>query len=348
MKVTQSSMPLLDSEGKKIEAHAGGVIKQGNTFYWYGENKQYTTGRNKIWTWGVKCYSSQDLVTWHDEGYIMPPSQDEGSWLHPSRHLDRPHIVYCPSTKKYVCWIKFSGKTEACFGIYVSENLLGGYSTVRENFRPFGLEVGDFDIYVNSAGEGFLYFVNAHNGIAACRLTPDLCNVAGEYKMYYTGLCVPYCREGVAVAELDGKLYMFTSGMTGYIPNPSEVALLSSPLGEIRVLGNPHVGDSTQTSFSSQISRVFKVGNGAIAIADRWIPCLKFKPGQSEKMMRALASCIDGRRYRSNIFEKMSLARYPWNCNRVNTSLSEYVWLPVELNGGIPSIKWTDKFTLEM
>ena len=54
MKVTQSSMPLLDSEGKKIEAHAGGVIKQGNTFYWYGENKQYTTGRNKIWTWGVK------------------------------------------------------------------------------------------------------------------------------------------------------------------------------------------------------------------------------------------------------------------------------------------------------
>ena len=47
----------LDTLGSKISAHGGQIIKQGNKYYWYGED-------NKIsypLTTGISCYSSEDL-----------------------------------------------------------------------------------------------------------------------------------------------------------------------------------------------------------------------------------------------------------------------------------------------
>ena len=37
----------LDTEGKRIQAHGGSVICVEDTFYWYGENKENTTGQDK-------------------------------------------------------------------------------------------------------------------------------------------------------------------------------------------------------------------------------------------------------------------------------------------------------------
>lgn len=52
---------------------------------------------------------------------------------------------------------------------------------------------------------------------------------------------------------------MVTSGTTGYLPNPSEVAVADTWHGPFTVLGNPHKYDKSDTSFHSQISSVFKV-----------------------------------------------------------------------------------------
>ncbi len=95
----------LDTNGKRIQAHGGSVRFENGTYYWYGENKEFTDGKNGVWTWGVRCYSSRDLYNWRDEGLIIPPDlQDKDSPLHPSSMLDRPHILYNARTKKYVCW----------------------------------------------------------------------------------------------------------------------------------------------------------------------------------------------------------------------------------------------------
>ena len=91
----------LDTEGKRIQAHGGSVICVEDTFYWYGENKENTTGQDKTWHWGVRCYSSKDLYNWKDEGIIIPPNlEDETSPLHPTSMMDRPHIVYNKMTQK--------------------------------------------------------------------------------------------------------------------------------------------------------------------------------------------------------------------------------------------------------
>ena len=60
----------LDTEGKRIQAHGGSVIYIDDTYYWYGENKEKTDGKNGIWHWGVRCYSSKDLYNWKDEGLL--------------------------------------------------------------------------------------------------------------------------------------------------------------------------------------------------------------------------------------------------------------------------------------
>ena len=58
----------LDTAGKPIQAHSAGILRVGNTWYWYGEDK--TLGDfNKT---GVSCYSSTDLYHWKHEGVVLP------------------------------------------------------------------------------------------------------------------------------------------------------------------------------------------------------------------------------------------------------------------------------------
>ena len=93
---------MLDTEGKRIQAHGAGMIYENGTYYWYGENKEFTTRKDEIWTWGIRFYSSKDLVNWKDEGLVIQPDiEDKGSSLHPSKHVDRPHILYNKKTQKY-------------------------------------------------------------------------------------------------------------------------------------------------------------------------------------------------------------------------------------------------------
>ncbi|MEJ8744514.1 hypothetical protein WKT07_13945 [Mediterraneibacter sp. HCN-7094] len=137
---------MLDTEGKRIQAHGAGMIYENGTYYWYGENKEFTTGKDEIWTWGIRFYSSKDLVNWKDEGLVIQPDiEDKGSSLHPSKHVDRPHILYNKKTQKYVCWVKLS-EEDGYFLIMTSENLLGPYKMEKDHFHPFDTSVGDFDL----------------------------------------------------------------------------------------------------------------------------------------------------------------------------------------------------------
>lgn len=66
----------LDTNGKRIQAHGGSVMYIDGTYYWYGENKEMTTGETDVWTWGVRCYTSEDLYNWEDKGLIIQPDLD--------------------------------------------------------------------------------------------------------------------------------------------------------------------------------------------------------------------------------------------------------------------------------
>ena len=92
-----------DIEGKRIQAHGGGIIYADGIYYWYGENKEGITGRATgekcpFWHNGVRLYSSFDLYNWKDLGVILVDNKDEFSPFNPKNIMDRPQ--FCIILKK--------------------------------------------------------------------------------------------------------------------------------------------------------------------------------------------------------------------------------------------------------
>ncbi len=342
----KNGQPWLDTEGNPIQAHGGSVFYQDGLYYWYGENKEKTDGKNGIWHWGVRCYSSADLYNWKNEGIIIPPEpEDPSSSLHPSSQMDRPHIIYNRRTKKYVCWLKIMEKDQTqTETVLVADSLLGPYTKVRERLRPLGMSAGDFDLAVAPDGKAYYYFERVHSETICADLTDDYTDVTGFYSTHFPHSHPPYVREATAHFVRNYKHYLITSGTTGYLPNPSEVAVADSWHGPYTVLGDPHPGDSSRTSFHSQVSSVFKVEGKKdlyIAVADRWLP---------EKMdlkYEDYAAVFDA------MFSGKPIPESALDDDRKNgdqgenTSIAEYVWLPFRFDGEMAYLDWLDEWRIE-
>lgn len=339
-----------DTEGKRIQAHGGALFYEDGIYYWYGENKDRTDGTCLIWTWGIRAYKSTDLYNWEDMGLIIRPDlENPKAGLYPEMHVDRPHIVKCDATGKYVCWIKLSDE-EACFLVLEADAFSGPYRVVKEWYRPFGMEVGDFDMVKDSEnGKCYLFMDADHAGIVGMELTADYLDIAAEVSRQYEKLHAPFCREGVALFEREGRKYMPTSGMTGYVPNKSDIAVSDRWDQPFVSIGNPHAGDATNASFNSQISQVFKIPDKEdvyIAIADRWVPDYHVDARRADALERALASRYEPDKYQASPEERREVMESPMLEN-VNTSIADYVWLPLEFDGERVMIKWQDEWKVE-
>ena len=334
----------LDTDGNRIQAHGGSVMCLDGVYYWYGENKEFTDGKNGIWHWGVRCYSSTDLYNWKSEGIIIPPRLEESdSPLHPSAWMDRPHIIFNDQTKKFVCWLKVMGKTGQRSTVLTADHILGPYTIVRENLRPLNMDAGDFDLAVAPDGKAYYYFERVHSETICADLTADYTDVTGYYSTHFPHPHPPYVREATAYFLRKGKHYLITSGTTGYLPNPSELAIADSWHGPFRVLGDPHPSDPSRTSFHSQVSSVFKVAGKKdlyIAVADRWVPDHMEYP--YEEYAKAFAQHFDPD-FRGT---PRPLEDFGHDMKR-DTSIADYVWLPFRFDGKMGYLDWKDCWRLE-
>lgn len=91
------------------------------------------------------------------------------------------------------------------------------------------------------------------------QLSGDYRKAERKVSIQYEGLKPPFTREAPALFEADGKKYMITSGMTGYIPNRSECAVSEDWEKPFSGVGNPHIFDHSDASFNSQINKIFPV-----------------------------------------------------------------------------------------
>ncbi len=338
-----------DTEGKRIQAHGGAVFYENGTYYWYGENKDRTDGKNAIWTWGIRAYASKDLYNWEDLGLIIPPDlKNRESGLYPEKHADRPHIVKCEKTGQYVCWIKQSGD-QGCFLILTADAFTGPYTIVRSEYRPFGMEVGDFDIEVDEkTKKAYLFMDGDHTGIIGMVLTEDYLAVERQVSRQYMGLKAPFCREGVTLFSREGNHFLLTSGMTGYVPNRSDSAVTKDWEEPFVSLGDPHVNDESRASFNSQLSDIFRVEGTDlfISIADRWVPDYPVDAKRADLLERGIASSTDPEHYSVSAEERGELSNSPMLEN-ADTSKATYVWLPVSFKEGKPVIRWYGEWQIE-
>jgi hypothetical protein len=347
----------LDTEGKRIQAHGGSVLAHDGAFYWYGENKERTTPGSGIWHWGIRCYRSTDLCTWEDLGLIIPPTpDDESSPLHPAAMVDRPHIVRAPETGRWVCWLKVMQRdgTQRTT-VLAADDLLGPYSVVRTGWLPLGMSAGDFDLVVDvDRGSVHYLFERPHSELVVADLTDDCTDVTGRHSTHFHRGCPPYVREAPAHFARDGRHHLITSGTTGYHPNPSEAAVADDLHGPWTVLGDPHPSDPSRSSFNSQVSSVFRHPGKRdlyIAIADRWLPELPAAAGPdfaTGAHMRAaldlVAKLADPQGHHGPVPpEEVQVAPEALAVlDRADTSLADYVWLPIRFEGERPVIEWRD------
>jgi hypothetical protein len=346
----------LDTEGKRIQAHGFSVFYQDGTYFWYGENKEHTKPFGTVWHWGVRCYTSKDLYNWEDRGLIIPPQPDDlQSPLHPTYSMDRPHILYCEKTGKYVAWLKImAGVTSQFMCVMQADNFFGPYEFVHKIYKPLKMDTGDFALPLDEqTSKAYFIFDRPHFEIVTATLSEDYTEVTGEYSEHYTGLLPPFSREAPAYFKHNEKHYLFTSGTTGYFPNPSQVAVFDDFHSEYIDLGNPHIGDESNTSFSSQISCVLKVPNKdlVIACADRWKPG-KLNAWMTKQATKTITKAMQSERNRKRFIADRSpreATPLPGKLQRHYdyTRIADYVWLPIEWEGDKPVIRWIDEWRLE-
>lgn len=340
---------MFDIDGKRIYIQFPHIISHNGKFYLYGSNREFTDGKSKIWHWGIKMYESDDLYNWKDLGMIIPPDeQDKDSLLNPYSIMDAPCLIYNEKTKKWVFWMIHMDKQTA--HTFVADQLTGPYTSTGSGFFPCGFKVGDFDLAHGKKGKAYIYFNNPHTQIVCAELTEDFTNVTGKYTtILHHPESVPFAREAPAHFERNGKHYLITSGTTGFFPNPSEIAIADAHMTDYINLGDPHVGDETQSSFHSQIRSVFKHPTKElyIALADRWLPDDMHVPYQMifdyyfahwqirtpEAIAKAEAAFTE-----INVNPKTE---------EQNISRARCVFLPITFEGEKPTIHWKDSWKIE-
>jgi hypothetical protein len=320
-------------------------------YYWYGENKEFTTIGSHIWTYGIRCYTSKDFYNWEDKGLIIPPdSSNPLSPMHPSQSNDRPHIIFCPKTNKYVAWIKVMAGSQ-CMTVLQADNFLGPYAIVRKGYRPNGFESGDFDLYVDDkTGKGYIWAERPHYEMICSTLADDFTSVTEEYSPHFSGRLPPDTREAPVHFMRNGKHYLFTSGTSGYYPNPSLVSTFGDYHGAYIDLGNPHPADTSNTSYCSQITDVIKIPGKQdlyVALADRWMP-MTCGTGMYKKLEATMRKIFENHKPQERNFGEVVLKDV--TKTRRNsadaTRDATYVWLPITWEHGVPEIYWSDEWKL--
>ncbi|CAM0871693.1 unnamed protein product [Alopecurus aequalis] len=275
----------LDTDGKPIQAHGGGVLydERTETYFWYGENKDgktykaHTKGADRVDIVGVSCYSSKDLWAWKNEGVVLRGEEKNVTHdLHKSNVLERPKVIYNDRTAKYVMWMHIddTNYTKASVGVAVSDSPTGPFSYLYSK-RPHDCESRDMTIFKDDNGKAYLIYSSEDNSeLHIGQLTDDYLDVTNDMRRFLTG----QHREAPALFKFDGTYYMITSGCTGWAPNTALAHAATSVMGPWETLGNPCVGGNDifrSTTFFSQSTFVLPLPGlrgSFIFMADRWNP----------------------------------------------------------------------------
>lgn len=254
-----------DNNGNHIQAHGGGIIKVGRTYYWYGEYR----GKDAVPPYKyVGCYSSKDLMNWtflNKIKFAAPEGFNPEHWV-----LERPKVYYNRNSKKYVMYFHLDdGRYRAAeVGVAVSDEPDRNYHLVK-HFRPFGMESRDIGQFIDDDGTAYLIFESRPtHGFVIARLSDDYLSVAQKVCLVREPL------EGGALVHYKGLYYMIGSHLTGWRPNPNLYATaksLSGPWSSYKNIAPPETN-----TYGCQSTMMLKVTGTktttVIFMGDIWKP----------------------------------------------------------------------------
>jgi hypothetical protein len=175
---------------------------------------------------------------------------------------------------------------------------------VRRDF-PGGQMSRDMTLFVDKDGKAWhIHSAEENMTLHFAELTEDYLDFTGKYYRILPG----ESNEAPAIMYKNKKYYLFSSGTTGWKPNPGRLAVSDKITGDYIPVGNPCRGtdEENKITFGSQSTFILKVEGKKdliIFMADRWKP--------------------------------------------ENLPDSRHIWLPLEWENGNPVLKWKSEWRLD-
>jgi len=336
-----------DDSGQHINAHGGGVLHYGDTYYWFGEHKSDWTSDALV---GVTCYSSKDLLNWHNCGVALSVSQEQGSDIERGCILERPKVIYNPTTKQFCMWfhleLKGRGYDAARYGVAVADRPEGPYR--------------------------FLYSQRSDAGIWPVEFRPEHQTILDTLGTFHYKDWTPAWREAVdkgLIVKRDFAGGQMSRDMTLYVDDDGKAYHIFSSEENLTL----HIAELTEDYLhhSGRYTRVAPAGhNEAPAI---------FKHQGTYWMITS--GCTGWAPNEARMFSAPSIwgpwTQHPNSCRGPKAELTfggqstfilpvgdqyifmadiwrprrpsnaRYIWLPIEFEDGKPIVRWQDEWTFE-
>ncbi|RDB28978.1 hypothetical protein Hypma_015121 [Hypsizygus marmoreus] len=255
-----------DTSGNVIQAHGGGFLKSGSTYYWHGEDKVHNSGLFRA----VSCYSSSDLVTWTRQNDALTPIS--GTSISTSNIVERPKVVFNQANSEYVMWFHSDSSNygAAQVGVATAKAPCGPY-TYRSSFQPLGAQSRDMGLFQDDDATQTTYLLYAsdnNQNFKISKLDANYYNVVSQ-----TSVISASTLESPGIIKRSGIYYLFASHTTGWDPNPNKFFTASALTGPWSAQADiaPPV---TRTYFSQNTFDILVNNNFGIYMGDRWRPSL--------------------------------------------------------------------------
>jgi hypothetical protein len=252
-----------DTSGKRIEAHGGGFIQVGDTWYWVGEDKSMNSGN----FFAVNVYASKDLVTWQFRNAIIT-RQTSTDLAAADRIIERPKIIYNDSTQQYVMWLHWDGQSYATAqaGVFTSATVDGNYKQVS-HFQPNNNMARDDSLFKDDDGKAyFMAAANNNQDMIIYQLADDYLTIKSQVVTVFAGKQ----REAPAMFKQGGRYYLITSAATGWDSNQAQYASATNIAGPWSSLTNLGDGTTYDTQSAFVIPYVGSQTTTYIFAGDRW------------------------------------------------------------------------------
>ena len=343
-----------DNNGVHINAHGGGMLQQGDTYYWFGEHKTEGEGGNVAQV-GVHCYSSKDLYNWKDEGVALSVVKDDPTHsIAEGCILERPKVIYNKKNNNYVMWfhleLKGKGYAAARAGVAVSDTPAGPYRFIRSG----RVNAGKLPVDMDGQAVAVLDTLNAKN--YEKWWTPEWTDAVNK------GLIVKrdldggqMSRDMTLYVDEDGKAYHIYSSEENLTLQIAELSddYLSHTGNYVRVAPAGHneapaifKKDGTYwmitsgcTGWAPNEARMFSSSSIFGPWSQHPNPCVGPKSeltfgGQSTYILK-----VGGKKDAFIFMADIWRPEHP--------SDARYIWLPVQFKEGIPYVEWMDNWTLD-
>jgi hypothetical protein len=298
-----------DTSGNFINAHGGQVIYADGYYYWLGETRATS----------VSCYRSTDLLNWTKLNNALSPAgtaTDDNIDIASGRNIERPKVIYNKKTRKWVMWAHWEngidyGSAKVC--VSQADKVEGPYS-LKGVFRPNEHDSRDQTIFCDSDGKAYHYCATDMNtNINVALLKDDYLTTEGTNTQIINGQRY----EAPAIFKVGDMYFGLFSGCSGWDPNQGRYGYSFDPMN------NWVYGRDFYANNSYGIN--FCVDDG------------KETTYNSQSTFVFQVHGIDkGYIYMGD----------RWNSS--NVASSTYIWMPLSMRSGYPSVRYYSSWDLNV